>query len=280
MPEFATVLYEPKGPIAKVTMNRPEARNAQNNQLTYDLDEAMEAAARDDAVKVIVLAGAGPHFSAGHDLRDQSPDPQGRWRSLWGDPTRQGAEGRMAREEEIYLQMCRRWRDLPKVTIAMVQGKCIAGGLMLAWVCDLIMASDDAEFSDPVLRMGICGVEYFAHPWEFGARKAKEFLFTGDGISAQEAYRLGMVNHVVPRDRLEEETLALAERIAQMPSFALTLTKEAVNQTLDAMGQRTAMNTVFNLHQLAHSHWAELTGRPLYVNLLQERKRESGADKG
>jgi enoyl-CoA hydratase len=178
----------------------------------------------------------------------------------------------MAREEEIYLQMCRRWRDIPKPTIAAVQGKCIAGGLMLAWICDLIVCSEDAQFSDPVLRMGICGVEYFGHPWEFGARKAKEFLFTGEFIDAQEAYRLGMVNRVVPRESLMDETMALARKVSEMPSVALTLTKQAVNQTLDAMGQWTAMQSVFTLHQLAHSHAAEVTGGTrVLTNLLAQR---------
>jgi enoyl-CoA hydratase len=166
----------------------------------------------------------------------------------------------MAVEEEIYLGMCRRWRNIPKPTIAQVQGKCIAGGLMLAWVCDLIVASDDAMFSDPVVQMGVCGVEYFAHPWELGARKAKEMLFTADWVTAEEAHRLGMVNHVVPRDELESFTLALAQKIAEKPSFALKLAKEAVNQTLEAQGQWQAMLAVFNLHQLAHAHNQELFG--------------------
>jgi enoyl-CoA hydratase len=267
---WETVRYEVDGPVATITMNRPEARNAQNNTMTYDLDEAFTAAAQDGEVKVIVLAGAGPHFSAGHDLKGSTPDP--RHVSMWYPNGKQAAEAYMAREEEIYLQMCRRWRDIPKPTIAAVQGKCIAGGLMLAWICDLIICSEDAQFSDPVLRMGICGVEYFGHPWELGARKAKEFLFTGEFIDAQEAYRLGMVNRVVPRERLMEETLALARKISAMPSVALTLTKQAVNQTLDAMGQWTAMQAVFTLHQLAHSHAAEVTGGTrILTNLLTQR---------
>jgi enoyl-CoA hydratase len=261
MPEFETVLYEKlAGNLCRITMNRPEVRNAQNRQLTYDLNDAFYAAAHDNDVKVIILAGAGPHFSAGHDLsgkdRDKHYDPF----FLYHSEGRQGAEARMSAEEEIYLEMCRRWRDLPKPTIAQVHGKCIAGGLMLAWVCDIIVCSDDAQFSDPVVRMGVCGVEYFAHPWELGARMAKEFLFTGDFLSAQDAYRLGMVNHVYPREKLEEETLALARRIALMPSSALMWTKMAVNQTLECMGQRNAMNAVFNLHHIAHSHNAEVTG--------------------
>ncbi len=262
MPDFETVLYELPAPgVARITQNRPEARNAQNYQLTYDLNAAFDTAAADESVKVIILAGAGPHFSAGHDRRGGGP-PLSSFPTVgtWREFGKKGAEGYMAVEEEIYLGMCRRWRNIPKPTIAQVQGKCIAGGLMLAWVCDLIVASDDAMFSDPVVQMGVCGVEYFAHPWELGARKAKEMLFTADWVTAQEAHRLGMVNHVVPREELESFTLQLAQKIAEKPSFALKLAKEAVNQTLEAQGQWQAMLAVFNLHQLAHSHNQELFG--------------------
>ena len=268
MPTFETVIYEIPAPgVARITQNRPEARNAQNYQLTYDLNAAFDEAAADESVKVIILAGAGPHFSAGHDLRGGGP-PLSSYPTVgtWREFDKKGAEGYMAVEEEIYLGMCRRWRNIPKPTIAQVQGKCIAGGLMLAWVCDLIVASDDAMFSDPVVQMGVCGVEYFAHPWELGARKAKEMLFTADWVTAQDAYRLGMVNHVVPREELESFTLALAEKIAQKPSFALKLAKEAVNQTLEAQGQWQAMLAVFNLHQLAHSHNQELYGMRIDPN--------------
>lgn len=262
MPEFETVLYELPAPgVARITQNRPEARNAQNNQLTYDLNAAFDVAAADPEVKVIILAGADPHFSAGHDLRGgNKPLSDYPVVGTWREFEKKGAEGYMAVEEEIYLGMCRRWRNIPKPTIAQVQGKCIAGGLMLAWVCDLIVASDDAQFQDPVVQMGVCGVEYFAHPWELGARKAKEMLFTADWIDAQDAYRLGMVNHVVPRAELPGFTLDLATRIALKPSFGLKLAKEAVNQTLEMQGQWQAMLSVFNLHQLAHSHNQELFG--------------------
>jgi enoyl-CoA hydratase len=155
--------------------------------------------------------------------------------------------------------MCRRWREIPKPTIAMVQGACIAGGLMLAWVCDLIVASEDAFFSDPVLKMGIPGVEYFAHPWAVGPRFAKEMLFTGDRFTVQRAYELGMVNRVVPRDELAAETFALAGRIAAMPPFGLALAKRAVNLCEEQMGMRSGMDAVFGLHHLAHAHNAETT---------------------
>lgn len=264
--DYQTVLYEEPLPgVVRLVQNRPEARNAQDLQLTYDLNAAFDRAAADDAVKVIVLAGAGPHFSAGHDLRgdhgrklDDFP-VVGTW---WGFRT-EGASPLYGREQEIYLQMCRRWRDLPKPTIAAVQGRCIAGGLMLAWVCDLIVASQDASFSDPVVEMGVPGVEYFAHPWEVGVRKAKEMLFTCETIGAEEARQLGMVNRVVPREELESSVLEMAERISRKPLFALRLAKQAVNQCQDAMGHRQSMDATFALHHLAHAHNAQVHGIPV-----------------
>ncbi|KUL41476.1 enoyl-CoA hydratase [Actinoplanes awajinensis] len=261
------VLYERRGPLAVVTMNRPRYRNAQNSAMTYALDAAFGRAVDDGEVRVIVLAGAGEHFSAGHDIGTPERDadtPFARRAALWWDHTdRAGADRRFARETEVYLGMCRRWREIPKPVIAMVQGACIAGGLMLAWVCDLIVAAEDAFFADPVLRMGIPGVEYFAHPWALGPRFAREVLFTGDRFGAHRAYDIGMVNRVVPRADLEPEVIALAERIAAMPPFGLALAKRGLNQCEDLMGMRAGMDAVFGLHHLAHAHNAEVTGDPL-----------------
>ncbi|TKA09170.1 enoyl-CoA hydratase [Actinacidiphila oryziradicis] len=255
------VRYEPQGPVAVITMNRPEYRNAQNSAMTYALDRAFYRAAEDNDIKVIVLAGAGPHFSAGHDIGTPERDahlPFERRAGLWWDHSdRSGAESRFARESEVYLGMCRRWRELPKPVIASVQGACVAGGLMLAWVCDLIVASDDAFFADPVVRMGIPGVEYFAHPWVMPPRVAKEFLYTGDRMTAQRAYEIGMANRIVPRATLAQETMALALRIAEMPRMGLALTKRAVNQAEDLMGLHAGLDSVFGLHHLAHAHNAE-----------------------
>ena len=256
------VTYRVDGGIALITMNRPEYRNAQNSAMTYALDSALTRAVDDDDVKVIVLAGNGQHFSAGHDIgtpdRDHHVPFENRAVLWWDHIDKPGGDQRYARESEVYLGMCRRWREIPKPVIAMVQGACIAGGLMLAWVCDLIVAADDAFFSDPVVRMGIPGVEYFAHPWVLGPRFAKEILYTADRFTAQRAYEVGMVNRVVPRGELQRETLALAERIATMPRFGLALTKKAVNQCEDQMGMRNGMDSVFGLHHFAHAHNAEV----------------------
>ena len=260
--EGPPVLYEEKGRTAVITLNRPQYRNAQNSAMTYALDAAFTRAVNDPGIAVIVLAGAGKHFSAGHDIgtpgRDVDTSFERKAVMWWDHVGRDGADARYAREMEVYLGMCRRWREIPKPTIAMVQGACIAGALMLAWVCDLIIAADDAFFSDPVVRMGIPGVEYFAHPWVLGPRFAKEVLFTGDRFTAQRAYELGMVNRVVPRDELAATAMAMAERVAAMPQFGLALAKRAVNQCEDLMGMRPGMDAVFGLHHLAHAHNAEV----------------------
>ncbi|MGZ9739725.1 enoyl-CoA hydratase [Pseudomonas sp. GNP012] len=255
--EAEVVLYEVREAVAIVTMNRPEYHNAQNSQMTYALDAAFRRACDDDEVKVIVLRGAGKHFSAGHDIGTPGRDVDKTFdrASLWYDhANKPGGEFLYAREQEVYLGMCRRWREMPKPTIAMVQGACIAGGLMLAWVCDLIVASEDSYFADPVVRMGIPGVEYFAHVHELNPRIAKEFLFLGERMPAPRAYQMGMLNRVVARDELEQQTLDIAGRIAQMPRLGLQLSKQAVNNAEDLMGKRATMDMVFGLHHFAHAH--------------------------
>jgi enoyl-CoA hydratase len=255
MTDFQTIRYEPvNNGVARIVLARPETRNAQDKQMLYDLNSAFDLAAQDDAVKVIVLAAEGPHFSSGHDLRDQSSMAEFEPVTNWGGFSLPGAEGYMAQEQEIYLGLCWRWRNLPKPVLAEVQGKVIAGGLMLVWVCDLIIASDDATFSDPVVAFGVNGVEYFAHPWEVGVRKAKEMLFTGEAITAEEARSLGMVNHVVARDELTQFTTSMAEQIAQRPSMGLKLAKQSVNQMQDAQGLWTALQSAMSLQQLGHSN--------------------------
>ena len=251
------VLYSVADGIATVTMNRPTFHNVQNSQMTYALDAALRQATDDDCVKVIVLRGAGKHFSAGHDIGTPGRDinkPFDRVHLWWDHTNKPGGEQLFAREQEVYLGMCRRWRDIPKPMVAMVQGACIAGGLMLAWVCDLIVASDDAFFQDPVVRMGIPGVEYFAHAHELHPRIAKEFLLLGERMSAQRAYELGMVNRVVPRAALDEQVQAIALRLAVQPRMGLALTKLVINKAEDLQGLRASMDMAFGYHHFAHAH--------------------------
>ncbi|AQV98242.1 enoyl-CoA hydratase [Cupriavidus necator] len=251
------VLYEVRDGIASVTMNRAEVNNAQNSQMTYALDAAFRRAVDDDAVRVIVLRGAGRHFSAGHDIGTPGRDvnkPFERAHLWWDHTNKPGAEFNYAREQEVYLGMCRRWHALPKPTIAMVQGACVAGGLMLAWVCDLIVAADNAFFQDPVVRMGIPGVEYFAHAHELNPRVAKEFLFLGERMDAGRAHAMGMVNRVVPADQLEAEVYDMAAKIARQPRLGLALTKQVINGVEELQGLRTTMDMAYGYHHLAHAH--------------------------
>lgn len=264
---FETIIVETPAPaVTRIVLNRPDSRNAQNAAMLYELNAAFNDAAREDEVKVIILAARGEHFSSGHDLRvpdfvaEMAPwDPVGTWCGF----TCQGAEGRMGIEKEMFLGLCERWRNIPKVTIAQVQGKAISGGLMLIWPCDLIIAAEDAQFADNTASIGVAGAEYFNHPWEVGVRKAKEMLFTSDFLDANEAHRLGMVNHVVPNDQLESFTIELAARISKKPGFVLKLIKESVNAAQDAQGRVNAMNTSFALHQLSHSHNEQVHGLPI-----------------
>jgi enoyl-CoA hydratase len=256
MTDWQHVRYDrPAERVARITLARAEMANAQNYLMISEVNEAFDVAARDDHVRCIVLAADGDHFSSGHDLSDLDADMS----DLCTIGTQchfdaDGAEGYMAREAEMYVGMCWRWRNIPKPTIASVQGKVIAGGLMLVWPMDLVICSEEATFSDPVVALGVNGHEYFTHPYEAGARLAKEMLFTGRAITAQEALMHGMVNKVVPRDELESATLEMAAHIARRPMFGLTLAKQSVNNALDAMGQYTALQSAFGLHHVAHSH--------------------------
>ena len=253
------------GRIARITLNRPEARNAQNRGMLVELHDAFMRAEADDAVRVVVLAGAGPMFSSGHDMgskvatEEYQPGPGQHPSRQVNGGTRIGAEAMMLQEWHHFFDNTRRWRNLRKITIGQAHGDVYSAGLMLLWACDLIIASDSANFADVVgTRLGMCGVEYFGHPWEFGPRKAKELLLTGDSINAHEAHALGMVSKIFPDDQIGDRTLDFARRIAQLPTMTALLIKEAVNQTVDNMGFSNALNACFTLHELNHSHWAQV----------------------
>ncbi|HKY91992.1 MAG TPA: enoyl-CoA hydratase [Nevskiaceae bacterium] len=273
------ILYDtPAEHIARITLNRTAQANSQDTRFLYQLNEAFDRAAHDDDVRVIVLAANGKHFSAGHDLLEQDrAGNMAKYRTVF--PVCgfgcEGAASQMAREEEIYIGFSERWRNIPKPTIAAVQGKVIAGGLMLIWPCDIIIAADDALFSDPTINLGICGHEYFTHVWELGARKAKEILFTADEWTAAQAEAWGMVNKVVPREQLMEATLEMAVRIAKKPPFAVKLAKKAVNGSLDAQGREIAMQNAFHLHQLAHTHNLKLYDTIIDLNGIPEAVRKN-----
>lgn len=256
--EDEPVVYLKDGAIAYLTLNRTQYHNSQNSQLLYALDDAFYQACGDDDIKVIVLRANGKHFSAGHDIgtpgRDFEVGRDDRRSMNYNHDNKPGAEKAYVREAEVYLEFCRRWRQLPKPTIAQIHGGCIAGGLMLAWVCDLIIASEDAFFQDPVVQMGFPGVEYFAHPFELNVRQAKEFLLLGERWSAERVHAAGMINKVVARDELESTVQDWAERIAKQPRLAMSLTKQACNHIEDLQGKRTGMDAVYHMHHFAHAN--------------------------
>lgn len=258
-PEYETdepILYEAKDGIAWITLNRPDFHNVQNSQMTYALDDAFSKAVDDDAVKCIVLKSDAKHFSAGHDIGSPGRDFHSSFdrRLMWYDhANKPGAEKAYIREQEVYLGMCKRWRNIPKPTIAQVHKGCIAGGLMLAWVCDMIIASDDAFFQDPVLQMGFPGLEYFAHTFELNTRIAKEFLFLGERMSAERAYQMGMLNRVVPREELAGEVLKVAQRLVEQPRLALQLAKQACNHMDTLAGKEAGIDASFGYHHFAHA---------------------------
>ncbi|MDM8010924.1 MAG: enoyl-CoA hydratase [Parasphingorhabdus sp.] len=275
---------KPADRVVRITLDRPERRNAQNTRLLYQLNAAFDRAAQDDSVHVIILAANGPHFSSGHDLGEigsgQADDNVRKEETVgtWCGFGCAGAEAQMAYEKEVYFGLSERWRNLPKPTIAQVQGKVITGGLMLVWPCDLIVAADDATFQDTAVELGVCGVEFFNHPYELGVRKAKEFLFRSNIITAAEAADAGMVNHVVARDRLQAFTLELAQEIARKPLFALKLAKEAVNAAQDAAGRSTVMQSAFGHHQLSHAHNMLVHGMLMDPSNLKQKPRSNPSE--
>ena len=250
---YTTLLWERFDAVLRITTNRPHVLNAQSRVLLMELDEALHRATDDPDIRVVIIAGAGKHFSAGHDLGSpEELEDQKR------NPVKPGFEGEYIRLSQLFLDTCLRWRDVPKPTIAQVQGYCIMGGLMLASCCDLILASEDALFADRAVRWGGAHVQYFSMPWDLGPRKAKEYLFTGEFFTAAQAEAMGLVNRVVPREALERETLDLAKRIAVNDPWALRIAKRSVNETLDAQGFKQAMENAFKNYMLTIPHRMEM----------------------
>ncbi|MGE7664662.1 enoyl-CoA hydratase [Ureibacillus composti] len=246
--EFETIIYKKEGPIARIIMNRPEKRNAQNGRMIEEMDAAFVDAERDSAIRVVVLSGAGKTFCAGHDLKlypveegaiNRPPNIEGKW---------------YYERDYFYDKLLRSWR-LKKPVIAQVQGHALAAGFMIANMCDLVVASDDAQFGDPVVRMGAAAAEILCHPWVLPPRIAKEMLFTGNYITAQRAYELGMVNQVVPLEELENSVTQLAEHISKMPPFTVSIIKNSINRTMDMQGFENSLNAHFDTHVM--SHWSD-----------------------
>lgn len=248
---FDTIAIETHGAVRRILLARPAQRNAQSREMLNELMAALDEARGDDAIRAVVIGGQGEHFSAGHDLKQAQ-----------AERANFTVEERWAYEELRYFDYSLRIWDFPKPTIAQVQGACVAGGFMIANMCNLVVASESAYFSDPVGHtLGAAATEVLIHPWVMGARKAKEMLFTGARLSAQEAHAIGMVNRVVANADLDQATLALAQQIAQAPAFGLRLIKRSINRTLDAQGLRTALAAHFDTHQLSHLSEGFLSAR-------------------
>jgi len=258
--DFETIRYDVDGPIATITLARPDAANAQSSQLIYDLDAAFDRADADDSVRVVVVAADGKHFSAGHDLKELLAGTE-HWSAMRDTP-----EGKLLHEQTMYFDKLVRIRDFRKVTIAAVQGTCSAAGLMLACMCDLIVAADDARFSNPVLRMSGVGVELLIEPWELGPRKAKEFLFCAETFSAEEAERYGLVNRVVSRAELADAARAMADKVALVPALTAEMVKASINHMVDGMGQRETWRHHFMLHQF-------VSNTPTALGLMADRTK-------
>jgi enoyl-CoA hydratase len=252
--DFETVRYETDGPVATITLNRPEAANAQSTQMIEDIDACFDRVEADDDIRVVILAAEGKHFSAGHDLKEILAGEE-HWAAMRATP-----EGKLVHEQVMYWDKLVRIRDFPKITIAAVQGTCSAAGLMLACMCDLIVAARDARFSNPVLRMSGVGVEILVEPWEIGARKAKEFLFCAETLDADEAHRAGLVNRVVGRNELLPTAREMADRAALVPPLTARAVKDTINHTLDLQGQRESWRYHFMVHQFV-SNTAEALDR-------------------
>ena len=267
--EYTDLKLTQEGNVLTITVDRPEVLNAQSRIMREELDHAFDDARNDDSVKVVIISGSGDHFSAGHDLGSPQ-EMEDRERR----PYSPGTAGEYERSWQQNVANTFRWRDFPKPTIAQVHGYCIMGGIILATSCDLIIASEDARFSDRTVRWGGPHVQFASLPWEIGVRKAKEYLFTGDWITADEAEKLGLVNRVVPIEKLEEETMTLAQRIALQDPFALRLSKASLNQLQDEMGYRNSIISGFHNHALGLAHRREIYGDEKITSKERAKKRD------
>jgi len=248
--EYTQIRYEP-GRVARVVLNRPRYRNAQSRVLLEEMDDAFNRSVADNDVRVIVLSGEGDHFSAGHDLGTPDEMADREARGYHSDRT-----GRYDYVRRYFLENTLRWRNLPKPTIAMVQGYCIFGGWMIATAMDVIFASEDALFLPSHFQ-------YFATPWDIGARKAKEVMFEHRFLGAAEAREQGLVNRVYPRGKLEEETLAYAGRVADNDPFSVRMSKFSINHMMDVMGFSAEVEVAYQTYFISrHVTWGADTPPP------------------
>ena len=230
------LIDDPAPAVRRLTLNRPAKRNALSNALRGEIFAALEAGDRDPAVRVMILRGAGTCFSSGYDLAGLGELPF----------HTAGGQGQWARH---VVEGCFRIWDLAKPVIAQVHGWCLAGGSELAFACDLVYAAEDAQIGYPAVRtMSPPDNQY--HAWVFGMRAAMEMMLTGDAVSGVEAARMGFANRAFPLERLEAETLAMAQRIAKVDPDLAQLNKRLVHRQMEAMGMRAGLRAGTDLHAL------------------------------
>lgn len=265
-----------EGSVATITMNRPDQLNAMDVRLTQDLLAALTQAEEDDDVKVVIIRGAGRAFSTGYDL--------GRAYSVYGGSGSSKPEGKTQRPSQRSRLNYDRWRSetlrriflYPKVTIAQVHGYCIGGGLYMSLCCDITLAAEDAQIGHSEQRLGFAGTMYVL-PIEImliGQKKARELLLTGRLIDGKEAERIGLVNRVVPGDKLEEETRKLAQTITLLPRDGIAIGKAFTHLAYDTMG----LTAGFGQGYIGHSFFTNLRLEPDEFNFLKAR-RDKGVRK-
>ena len=257
MNQYRQIRYEIEDGLARLTLNRPSARNAQSRILIEELDDAFDRASHDPAVRVIILQGEGDHFSGGHDLGSMEELADRQERPIGG-----GLRGRYTRSWDLNIDPTLRWRNVPKPTIAAVQGYCIFAGWMIASACDVIIAADDAFFLPT-------NFQYFSVPWDLHPRKAKAILFESRLVDAKEAEALNFVSWVVSRARLQEEVTEYAKRVAENDPFQLRMIKLAINQAQEAQGFTSHIYGAHALHMLSSTGEAD----PDYALRKPEGKR-------
>lgn len=255
MPEYKHIIVDrPLEGVARITLNRPDSRNALNNTLRGEIYSTLEAHDRDDEIRVTIIRGAGKAFCAGYDLKGNN-DEHRPFHTAGGD-------GSWARH--VVEGAFRVW-DLAKPVIAQVHGYCLAGGTELATSCDLVYVAEDAQIGYPVVRsMSPPDNQFF--PWIMGMRKAMEMMLTGDAISGIDAVNYGFANRAFPVESLEEEVLTVAEKIAKIPTDLEQMNKRAVHRQMELAGMRAAIRQGTEIQALAfhtkstRAHFKELAG--------------------
>ncbi len=262
---YKDIIYEKKPPIAYITLNRPDKMNALSDALQLEVRDALEDAGWEDKeIRVIVLKGAGRCFSAGFDIS--------------GAPERNAAEW-----QEHFLSKkfhTAHW-DLfwgnPKPLIAQVHSFCLAGGLATASFCDLCICSEDALFGYPYIRVGAPYIGAI-WPWILGIRKAKELLYTGNLMDAQEALKLGLVNKVVPNDRLEEEVNKLAQTISKVPMLNIRYCKKLINEAYEEMGIRQIIEHSDAIEAICYASPESIPERKEFQRITKEKGLKAALD--